>query len=267
MKIKKRLLFYAFPFILLIPIIIFAESSLTKHNTYINSVGMAFELIPAGSFEMGISETVKSPCKNNLPRHRITITRPFYIGKYEVTQEQWYAVMNKNPSKFKGKRNPVDRVSWLDVQEFIKELNEREKTHVYRLPTEAEWEYACRADTTTLYYFGDEVEQLPVYAWLHKNSDHRSHPVGQLEPNTWGLYDMLGNVWEWCQDAYDRDYYRDSPPLDPLGPALGNCRVLRGGSWISITPYRLRCCFRFFYTCSGRLPNVGFRLVRTIEKE
>lgn len=267
MKRKKGLLCVVLPLVLLIPLIIKAGSPGLKRETYKNSVGMEFVLIPPGSFKMGLSKEFRSPCQDDMPSHMVTIRKPFYIGKYEVTQEQWLAVMNKNPSKFKGKKHPVERVSWLDAREFIKKLNQMEKTGTYRLPTEAEWEYACRANTKTLYYFGDSEKQLPEYAWYCDKSMHTTHPAGQLKPNAFGLYDTLGNVWEWCYDAYERDYYMDSPAVDPRGPVSGSCRVIRGGSWHSIAPYRLRCSFRFFYTLNGRLANLGFRLVKDGEKK
>ncbi len=251
--------------IVLITVVIAADFPGIKLKTYTNSVGMEFVLVPAGSFNMGLSTGYSSPCMNERPQHMVTISRPFYICRYEVTQEQWDAVMAENPSKFKGSKNPVERVSWQDAQEFIQKLNESERTQSYRLPTEAEWEYACRAGTGTPYFFGDSADQLPNYAWCHKNSDHTTHPVGQLQPNAWGIYDTLGNVWEWCQDVYDRDYYQYSPAIDPQGPPSGSRNVLRGGSWHSINPYRFRCCYRFCFFYDGRLPNIGLRLVKTIE--
>ena len=129
--------------------------------------------------------------------HRIEISQAFYLGKYEVTQAQWKDVMGKNPSGFKGDNRPVEEVSWEDVQEFIRRLNAREQGVTYRLPTEAEWEYAARAGSTTAYSFGDDTLQLGEYAWYWENADGTTHPVGQLKPNAWGLYDMHGNVWEW----------------------------------------------------------------------
>lgn len=266
MNTVKRAMLFIFAFVVLSPTVIFAPLSQVKPKTHTNSLGMEFVLIPAGSFDMGIPKKFKSPCKDDVPRHRVTISQPFYMGRYEVTQEQWHAVMKTNPGKFKGSSNPVERVSWSDVQDFIRKLNEMEKTQAYRLPTEAEWEYASRAGTSNLYCFGDSVEQLPAYAWFYENAHHKTHPVGKLRPNAWGLYDTLGNVWEWCQDVYEKGYYRDSPSVDPQGPASGSCRVLRGGSWHSINPYRLRCCFRFYFPFNGQLPIVGFRLVKSIER-
>jgi len=184
-------------------------------------VTMELVLIPAGEFLMGFQ------------KHRVRITRPFCLGQYEVTQEQWEAVMGNNPSRFKGPQNPVDGVSWNDCQAFLKKLQEKRANHAgaFRLPTEAQWEYACRAGTRTRYSFGDDKADLGKYAWYQGNSSGQTHPVGQKKPNAWGLYDMHGNVWEWCQDYYDGDYYAASPTDDPTGPATGSSRVHRGGRW------------------------------------
>ena len=167
------------------------------------------------------------------------ITKPFYLGKYLVTQEQWEDVMGSNPATSRGRRSPVETVSWDDCQEFIRKLNARfphpgplpEGEGVFRLPTEAQWEYACRAGSTTRYCFGDDESGLGEYAWYDANSGGKTHPVGEKKPNAWGLYDMHGNVWEWCQDWYDGGYYAKSPTDDPTGPAAGSYRVIRGGSW------------------------------------
>ena len=155
--------------------------------TYTNSIGMEFTLIPTGTLPY-ISRTF-TPHK--------TFSKPFYLGTYEVTQAQWEAVMGNNPAKFKGRHNPVEMVSWDDVQAFIKALNTKEGHSRYRLPTEAEWEYAARAGTTTDFSFGDNYRFLDQYAWFMDNSDRTTHPVGQKTPNPWGLYDMHGNVKEW----------------------------------------------------------------------
>jgi formylglycine-generating enzyme required for sulfatase activity len=167
------------------------------------------------------------------PQHRVRITKPFYLGKYLVTQEQWEAVMGNNPSHFKGPKNPVEQVSWDDCQQFLRQA-QREvgvRGGKFQLPTEAQWEYACRAGSTTRYCFGDDESGLGEYAWYDKNSGNKTHPVGEKKPNAWGLYDMHGNVWEWCQDWYDGGYYANSPTDDPTGP--GSNRVLRGGSWFA----------------------------------
>ncbi len=225
-----------------------------------NSIGMEFVLIPAGTFHMGSTEGDA----NEQPVHEVTISTPFYLGKYEVTQGEWEAVMGGNPSHATGDpHRPVENVSWNMVQEFIGKLNAKEKDQgsQYRLPTEAEWEYAVRAGSTTAYSFGDDSSQLGKYVWYGESWDRGAHPVGQLQPNPWGLYDMHGNVWEWVQDRYAGDYYKQSPSKDPQGPDTGGRRVVRGGSFAS-SPEFLRSALR-----GGDLPDVrtrhyGFRCVR-----
>ncbi len=187
------------------------------------------------------------------PPHRVRITRPFYLGKYLVTQEQWKAVMGSNPSQFKGATSPVESVRWDECQKFLEKLSTRSRPRggKFQLPTEAQWEYACRAGSTTRYCFGDDKAQLGQYAWYAANADDRTHPVGQKKPNAWGLYDMHGNLWEWCADWYDGGYYAHSAAndliswtttssgrhyaypeaSDPAGPSEGTCRVMRGGCW------------------------------------
>jgi formylglycine-generating enzyme required for sulfatase activity len=163
------------------------------------------------------------------PVHKVTISKAFYLGKYEVTQEQWQATMGENPSQFKGPKNPVENVSWDDCQSFLEKLSKKFPGRPFRLPTEAEWEYACRAGSAAEYCYGDDVAKLGEYAWYESNSVKTTHPVGQKKPNAWGLYDVHGNVWEWCADwlaAYSGDDQRD-----PKGARAGVARVLRGGSW------------------------------------
>ena len=218
-----------------------------------NRLGMEFVLIPEGSFEMGSNKGEA----NEKPVHRVTITKPYYLGKYEVTQGQWEAVMESNPSKFKGANLPVENVSWEDCQEFIKKLNAKGEGE-YRLPTEAEWEYACRAGTT-----GDYARSLDAMGWYVKNSGKANHQVGQKSPNAWGLYDMHGNVWEWCQDWYDREYYGKSSGNDPTGPSVGTRRVIRGGGWNAPAGY-CRSADRYWNTPDNRNNVLGFRLVRTV---
>ena len=199
-------------------------------------------LIPAGEFKMGSPDSDKDAEKNEKPQHRVRITKPFYMGKYLVTQEQWEAVMGNNPSYFKGPKNPVETVSWDDCQKLLEKLNAKvgTKQGKFVLPTEAQWEYACRAGSTTRYYFGDDKSKLGEYAWYEANSDtmffglsKQTHPVGKKKPNAWGLYDMHGNVCEWCLDFYDFDYYANSPVDDPSGPITGKYRMVRGGTWHS----------------------------------
>ena len=190
-----------------------------------NSLGMDFIWIPAGSFTMGTDK------EGNLekPPHIVTIREPFYLGKYEVSQVQWVATMSNNRSHFKGDNLPVENVSGKDVREFLQSLNKRNDGYSYRLPTEAEWEYACRAGSTTKYSYGDDVSQLGEYAWYDGNSDYRTHPVGQKKPNNWGLCDMHGNVWEWCQDQF-HEGYSGAPADGSAWEGSKKLRVLRGGA-------------------------------------
>jgi formylglycine-generating enzyme required for sulfatase activity len=195
-------------------------------------VKMEFVYINPGTFTMGGSATHgKGPWNvDSRPAHEVTITKGYYIGKYEVTQAQYAAVTGTNPSKFKGADRPVDYVSWDEASEFCRVLSARSGRHV-RLPTGAEWEHACRAGTSTAWSFGDDGGQLSEYAWASSNSAKQTHPVGQKKPNPWGLYDMHGNVWEWVADWYGPTYYANSPKEDPTGPETGERRVLRGSSY------------------------------------
>jgi len=196
-------------------------------------VKLELVLIPAGEFLMGSPESDKDAMSWEIPQHRVRITKPFYLGKYLVTQEQWEAVIGSNPRPFKGPKNLAADVSWDDCQKFLGELNAKSAAGAgkYQLPTEAQWEYACRAGSKTKYCFGDDASKLGEYAWYDENSGNKTHPVGEKKPNAWGLYDMHGNVWEWCQDWYDARYYEKSPTDDPTGSTGGSDRVLRGGSW------------------------------------
>ena len=223
-----------------------------------NSIEMKFRLIPAGEFMMGSPESDDDAASVSRPQHKVRITKPFYLGVYEVTQAEYEKVMGENPSKFKGATNPVERVSWDDAVEFCKRLSTKEgKT--YRLPTEAEWEYACRAGTTTEYTFGDDPASLVEYAWDEGNSDGKTHAVGEKKPNAWGLYDMHGNVCEWCADWYAPDYYAVSPTDDPPGPQTASHRVGRGGSWYD-TAGNCVSSLRFGFVPSPRSANLGFRV-------
>jgi formylglycine-generating enzyme required for sulfatase activity len=224
-----------------------------------NSVGMEFILVPPGKFEMGSPNREWNRDKDER-HHKVMISKPFYIQSTEVTQAQWRAVMGDNPSYFDScDRCPVERVSWDDCQEFILRLNQMERTIKYRLPTEAEWEYACRAGSVTRFSFGDDDSRLSEYGWNINNSGGQTHPVGRKEPNAWGLYDMHGNVWEWCQDWYRK--YRPFRATDPQGPSQGSNRVYRGGGW-NDPSWDCRSAER------GSVPiqmnhTLGFRLART----
>jgi formylglycine-generating enzyme required for sulfatase activity len=201
-----------------------------------NSIGMKLVLIPAGEFMMGLPDSA-SGSSGEKPQHRVRITKPFYIGATEVTQWQYEKVMGENTSYLKESPSdaPVECVSWDDAREFCRKLSElateKRAGRLYRLPTEAEWEYACRAGSTTKYCYGDDESRLGDYAWYSKNSNEKKHQVGRKKPNAWGLYDMHGNVAEWCEDRYDYQYYANSPTDDPLASPGGERRVYRGGGW------------------------------------
>jgi formylglycine-generating enzyme required for sulfatase activity len=216
--------------------------------------------IPAGSFTMGSDEY-----DGEKPKHQVKL-QEFYLGKYPVTQEQYQAVMGKNPSNFKDNpKNPVEQVSWNDAQEFCKKLNQLIAGKDFRLPTEAEWEYACRAGTQTRYYFGDDAAKLGDYGWYDENSGSKTHPVGQKKPNDWGLYDMSGNVWEWCEDPYHDSYANKPENIKNNGNTIwsssdASLRVLRGGSWVDDSR-DCRSANRSRYDADGRDSSVGFRLV------
>jgi formylglycine-generating enzyme required for sulfatase activity len=239
-------------------------------NAVLDGSGMV--RIPSGEFMMGSSSGVA----DEQPVHPVRITHGFEMGKYEVTQGLWEAVMHDphakpaiekpgktnppssvNPSYFKGPDLPVESVSWDDVQPFLARLNARDEKHEYRLPTEAEWEYACRAGKS-----GDQAAALDAIAWHKANSMEQTQPVGKKEPNAWGLYDMLGNVAEWTADWYSFDYYANSPVADPTGPESGSYRVFRGGAWLD-TPKFCRASSRAFDFPINGQSNVGFRVVRT----
>jgi formylglycine-generating enzyme required for sulfatase activity len=224
-------------------------------------VKLEMVLIPAGEFLMGSPASDRNAAADEKPQHRVRITKPFYLGKYPVTQEQWTAVMGSNPSLFKGPKNPVEEVSWDDCVQFFKRLNEKVGGGKYRFPTEAQWEYACRAGTSTRFCFGDDEAGLAEYGWYDKNSGGTSHPVGEKKPNAWGLYDMHGNVSEWCQDWYG-EYGPDSQ-TDPCGPKSASGKVVRGGSWLS-NAKNCRSASRFSWLPDSRIEFIGFRIVKEI---
>jgi len=245
-------------------------------STITNTLGMKLVLIPSGEFLMGSPDSDSEALDDEKPQHRVRTMRPFYLGVTEVTQGQYRALNNENPSRFKGSDDlPVENVSWDDAIAFCNKLSEREGLKPYyqlgtgapsggdgyRLPTEAEWEYACRGGNTTRYSFGDDATRLAEFGWYQGNSDRKTHPVGQKGPNAWGLYDMHGNVWEWCGDGYKTSYYKESPPTDPSGASQAALRVLRGGSWSS-RPRFARSALRYGYTPALRRDDVGFRVAR-----
>ncbi|WP_321416515.1 SUMF1/EgtB/PvdO family nonheme iron enzyme [uncultured Methanomethylovorans sp.] len=222
-----------------------------------NSIEMEFVLIPSGEFQMGSNEHSAEQ-----PAHKVKISKPFYLGKYPVTQKEWKAVMGSNPSYYKGDNGPVEQVSWNDVQEFVRKLNSKEGNEKYRLPSEAEWEYACRAGTTTKYCFGDNESKLDEYAWYNVNSEGKTHPVGQKKPNLWGLCDMHGNVWEWVQDKW-HDSYKFAPTDGSALEGSSSLRVFRGGSWYGNVGF-CRSANRGLFSPINCNNGLGFRLLRAV---
>ncbi|MGE0129980.1 MAG: SUMF1/EgtB/PvdO family nonheme iron enzyme [Blastocatellales bacterium] len=234
-------------------------SILTAMPSFIENLGNGEELVmvnlPGDEFTMGSNKH-----KDEMPPHQVKVG-PFAIGKTEVTQGQWKLLMGDNPSNFKVDDNhPVEQVSWDRAQEFIKRLRDKTGDQTYRLPTEAEWEYAAHAGSTTEYCFGDDKSSLGEYAWYYDNSDSKTHSVGIKKPNAWSLRDMHGNVLEWCQDWYAENYYNQSPRENPQGPSSGTDRVVRGGSW-GINHLYCRSASRNRYGPGSNYDFVGFRVV------
>lgn len=227
-----------------------------RHIT--NSVGMDFVLIPSGTFWMYSDES-----DSEQPVHKVTIDEPFYLGKYPVTQKEWTAIMDSYPSCFEGHRRPVECVTFYHVREFIRRLNTEEETEKYRLPSEDEWEYACRAGTHTRYSFGDDETALDTYGWYYHNSDYMTHPVGQKKPNPWGLYDMHGNVWEWCRDPYYRSHSDPLPDNRSLEAPGSTGFVLRGGSWVN-NSWKCESSSRSSFDPNYAQYSLGFRLLRSL---
>ncbi len=287
--------------ILVFGVLVFFVSGVEAQE-YTNSIGMKFVSIPAGSFYMGSCKTgglnkkekqsfkdrpLKDFCPSGsgadryanddeMPQHRVKISKSFQLGKYEVTLGQFKKfivgagrddLLTDDFMKYNrhGDNAAVCWVSWNDAQAFVRWLNKKEEGKHYRLPTEAEWEYAARAGTNTLYFWGNNADSAGDYAWSDKNAYNVGatypHAVGQKKPNSWGLYDMAGNVWECCQDWYGENYYRNSPVVDPSGPPSGRYRVDRGGSWDLHAGF-LRSAGRCYYPPSDRIDNLGFRILR-----
>ncbi len=252
-----------------------------------NSIGMKLVLIPKGTFTMGSPESEQvGELSRELDesQHEVTISQDYYLGVYEVTQSQYKKVMGENPSEFQGGKvamlrpqtgqlakeidssnHPVEAVSWQDAVKFCQQLSElpeeKKAGRVYRLPTEAEWEYACRASSNTAFNFGKGVRpfaDLGDHAWFRDNSNKQTHPVGEKKPNAWGLHDMHGNVWEWCSDWYGE--YPIGSATDPIGPGQGSYRVQRGGSWF-FEPARCRSAYRVgLIPPSQHIDDTGFRI-------
>jgi formylglycine-generating enzyme required for sulfatase activity len=241
------------------------EAAIPKAGDEKTFLGIEFVYIPSGGFIMGFDSIYINPNglfvpnKQQKPVHKHEISKGFWISKYEITQKQYKAIMGRNPSQFKGDDLPVDSISWNDAKDFIKKLNSKGGGH-FRLPTEAEWEYACRAGSETAFHFGDDEYLLGNYAWTTTNSGGRTHPVGQKLPNAWGLYDMIGNLWEWCEDLYDENAYKRYAEGNFTPPEKGtpkNARVKRGAAALcedrrlNYSAYRYHSSYR-----TWTLPNV-----------
>ena len=237
-------------------------AQLAVGDPIVNSVGMTLLPIPAGQFNMGNPAGNGDTFGRETPQHVTRITRTFHLGMHEVTQSQYQSVIGENPNYFVGADRPAEQVNWFNAVEFCRQLSqrpaERSAGRVYRLPTEAEWEYACRAGTTTEFSFGNQRNGLPDYGWFDGNAGQTTHDVGLKQPNPWGLYDMHGNVWEWCHDRYAN--YVPGEVTNPVGPAVGQYRVVRGGSWY-FDAQRCGSAFRFRRKPDVALGRLGFRVL------
>lgn len=244
--------------------LVLCDRSWANEEISINLPGgaqMEFVRIESGTFVMGSPVLEEGRLSDEGPQHFVTISQGYYLGKFEVTQGQWESVMGNNPSQYVGVNRPVDHVSWYDAQSFIHMLNETVGDSLYRLPTEAEWEYAARAGTTTRWSFGDDENQLEDYAWFEDNylSTSGTKEAGTKLPNPWGLYDMHGNIFEWCQDWFG--LYNLEASIDPTGPASGRERVIRGGFYGNYAEF-VRSTSRSAIDPAFRASNFGFRLLR-----
>ena len=270
---------------LAVAMVVLASAAMSQAGVFTDAmpggVEMEFVRIPAGSFTMGSPGREPSGGPDARPQHNVVISEGFYLGRFEITQEQWQAVMGTTPWKDRdyvqsNRDHPAVYISLHDVRAFIDRLNERVGLELYRLPTEAEWEYACRAGTDTPWSFGEDVTLLTDYAWYRANAWdagwRSAQQVGAKMANGFGLYDIHGNVWEWCDDWYDPKYYANSPATDPNGPATGNSCVIRGGSF-DTGPFRgedfpdqpvARSADRGRAVPEARRASIGARLVRML---
>ncbi len=235
--------------------------------------GIAFVWCPAGSFAMGRAPAETDSSPNEDPQHTVTFAQGFWISKYEITQAQWEAVMGNNPSDFSGGplanrgNRPVENISWSDTQAFLTALNAARPGINYRLPSEAEWEYACRAGSTTRFFWDDDpnLAAMGDYAWYHANSNNETHDAGGKQPNAWGIYDMCGNVWEWVQDCGHYGYA--GAPADGTAWETGDCanHMVRGGSFYN--GEGCRSAFRGVMASESRFGDYGFRIVKVPDTE
>ena len=271
------------------------REKIEKMTTMTTSNGMVLRLIPSGKFYMGSHDSDEFMRNNEHPQHRVSVTKPLYVSIYQVTQKEFNELLEYNPStSVINDTNPVDSISWYCAIEFCNKLSENEGHSPYytmenvrrrinksieyadvsiaggngfRLPTEAEWEYACRAGSITPWCFGDLVLEVGLYAWYYDNAQLETHPVGLKKPNGWGLYDMHGNVMEWCNDWYSDFYYQqDIPEDDPTGPDEGVTRVLRGGAW-QFGAEATRSAYRNSANPDATSNVIGFRIVRNADQE
>ena len=235
---------------------------------------MDFVYIPPGSFLMGAAPGEEGPLdQSEEPQHRVEVSRGFYLAKYELTQSQWRAIVGTQPWRRRqyvkeGAQYPATYIAWLEVEDFVRRLNDKAGRELYRLPTEAEWEYACRAGTLTRWHSGDDEQTLNDHAWTSANTwaagKKNPHIVGQKQPNAWGLHDMHGNVWEWVADW--ENTYTEVEQIDPRGPETGIRRVGRGGSFGTLG-LGVRSASRFFSPPDARTPDVGARILREIDTD
>ena len=240
-------------FSILLPVFAFAQES--RQGNTIKEPQMM--LVKGGTYMMGSNNA--NP--NEKPAHKVVVN-DFYIGIYEVTQAQWRAVMHNNPGVFVNEDGPEENISWDEVQEYINKLNKLTGKK-YRLPTEAEWEYAAKGGSKSIGYLYSGSDDIKRIAWIKDNSSDMPHPVGQKQANELGIYDMSGNVWEWCSDWYDDVFYRRlySRRPNPIGPKTGTFKIVRGGSWYS-NEYCSRPTYRDGFIPGGKSTNIGFRLAR-----
>ena len=243
-----------------------ATPSFAAAKTYTNSIGMEFILVPAGTFMMGCDEYIYE-CEKDTNQVQVTISKPFYLGKYEVTNAEWKSLLGSLPSTTTGDRYPVNNVGRDKIMDFVRALNRKERVRKYRLPTEAEWEYAYRAGTTTMTPWGDSIDDVYKYGWFDDTSGRKgTNIVGKLNPNPWGFYDMCGNVGEWVEGRRSGlEKYPEGPLVDPQGSSSGKYQSKRGGS-MALHYYECRSYNRSYDDEHPvRLPWSGFRLVMTVD--